>query len=1068
MNSVLRFRHVLQVNHIKDYWTESLSLPPSVADVASTEYELLVLFDMGNAVTKYRIVRNEIYRAMKTPRDMSLCPELFSQLIYLEPLKFILSVLFLTCPVTEFANMLRPLLSSPLATNHLTNLVRTTPQLLEDILECSLEYYSDCTEVSNRRCERLLTSLAAISSRAARTTRAVLAQHAIYPSLCIQLSINEDDFDEYIDEILGEADKICGNWLVSAMTFPQVSALAVQFICKLQIPETTQDSIRRIIRVLSVIISVHQSCPFNIVADVCTALQFKVCASEQLNPFRMRMAFSLLLVRLSVVTATCDVEYMFDSVESLMREMFSISELQTYVFFVSISFNQNRMVALRSLISRDLQLDHIGDFLSPQQLVTLMRLVAETTTMKKWINNDTICSHFVNLSRPSFLDAESETAGDWLWCLGLLLRCNCFTSWKGTGGMSSEAFLREVMLHVVSVSKGWHSWLQEIIETWLNFCIVRSDKFLRTVMCFMPHDVKNMTKELVDDATGDVSFLPHLWEYYGLSSQHVEQCDTDIVDFILSRRVAEIPNVNYSAIITCYIVVRFNALLSERREVYSTASFTIDIRELPLRRAVYQMAFSSHTLKRGSDILLAMVSSLRAVVPEYFLPERQSSFWMSNSTCAVSSLSRSDIRQLVEDTLKIPNRDLDACLPLLSVHPKDLTYATVVLLERCIPQIVATGNVALSDYVFNIWRMVHGICISPDALELATINTLLDMAHTCRPRVVPSYSLLIQEPLLLFRLPRSMLQCSGILKVIIFICRSLVAASRKRAITTLQSRRRLFHKQSLYPAGGSNVCDTTQKLNDVQYLLYQDVLIAKALVELWAHIDASFRGRENLLAPIRTTISTYLNEMCCANDDVVQILAFYGMNQSAFELLASLDPLLWKLSLAVSQAFLVSVDCGQLNIIEAALMNTLNLLRVAAHHVITRQFVFSLPTTFKKLVNLPYFKHSPNTNDLGSLCIELCDVLAEHYVGVVWQLIDVFDSDNSQKSVLETLRKHTKHLQVQKVKDEHSIMVAVIRNCEQDRCSIGNSADDNAIAPTCSDHVLGVKRKRSHDDEVVA
>jgi hypothetical protein len=81
--------------------------------------------------------------------------------------------------------------------------------------------------------------------------------------------------------------------------------------------------------------------------------------------------------------------------------------------------------------------------------------------------------------------------------------------------------------------------------------------------------------------------------------------------------------------------------------------------------------------------------------------------------------------------------------------------------------------------LWSVWTTLHSVHPFPQYLELLTLNALLvSIDYKFFPTTFTSYEQLVEEPLVLFRLPIDVLRNSFVLRLVMFISQSALSASR--------------------------------------------------------------------------------------------------------------------------------------------------------------------------------------------------------------------------------------------------------------------------------------------------
>lgn len=215
-------------------------------------------------------------------------------------------------------------------------------------------------------------------------------------------------------------------------------------------------------------------------------------------------------------------------------------------------------------------------------------------------------------------------------------------------------------------------------------------------------------------------------------------------------------------------------------------------------------------------------------------------------------------------------------------------------------QVNINNIAACSVAVQTLWEGVHALLPCPSRLELATVNLLLELGQVHRPRFILSWEVLVQEPLVLFRIPLELLRQPQVFSLVCFLYRSFSVAGENaaNASSRVASRQR-----------GLQGRDSEDRRQVTEFLNLQAVIVVRMLLELWVEVnylatsqvrkggerkelfgdtlklDNYVRDAVNVVGSgICSMVTTLVNE----NSNVVGALLYYGVTQwTAFRLLAS-------------------------------------------------------------------------------------------------------------------------------------------------------------------------------------
>lgn len=133
-----------------------------------------------------------------------------------------------------------------------------------------------------------------------------------------------------------------------------------------------------------------------------------------------------------------------------------------------------------------------------------------------------------------------------------------------------------------------------------------------------------------------------------------------------------------------------------------------------------------------------------------------------------------------------------------------------------------------------IWTTLHNSHPSPQYLELLTLNNLLSsIDYKFTPSTFTSYEQLIEEPLILFRLPLEMLKNLFVLRLVLFITESALSASRCAVRLALDIKHKVAESFLNAHFRDRSVTEAALYLHEQTYLDLQDLMAARLLLGLW-------------------------------------------------------------------------------------------------------------------------------------------------------------------------------------------------------------------------------------------
>ena len=387
---------------------------------------------------------------------------------------------------------------------------------------------------------------------------------------------------------------------------------------------------------------------------------------------------------------------------------------------------------------------------------------------------------------------------------------------------------------------------------------------------------------------------------------------------------------------------------SRSAEIMYMGPFVCDYRSLPiktsiqyliqkLRRTQYSDPTSSSItptpsvssslssyLAGNTIILYTLVKLVQELCPELLLPERAECFrsisiFPGNSSILTTivpddvlkssdgasmndDMRRSDV--LLDSIVALmnstagekatPNHYSMACLLLAKSAfstPQFISSTPVrILSNRLIQKLLTKAygnkqNTEVSAGLWSIWRTIHSHYPLPQEIELITVNHLInERMLEFHFRVLTSYEQLVQEPLILFALPFSVLSEMFILRLVVFITRAALCASRRAIYFAL----RLKHKtgEGFVTAGlrHRSVTEASLYLHEQTYIDLQELMAVRLVLGLWEKW-----GDDEFASTRRLVLNDFLAAVLADNTHLVNLLLCNQLTPRSFELLMSCD-----------------------------------------------------------------------------------------------------------------------------------------------------------------------------------
>ena len=564
-----------------------------------------------------------------------------------------------------------------------------------------------------------------------------------------------------------------------------------------------------------------------------------------------------------------------------------------------------------------------------------------------------------------------------------------------------------------------------------------------------------------------------------------ESSSRDAVLNDMDRDITTFGSTTYRAVVACYTSLRYQWMCNRSPRAGFRCLIHCDPRDLPVKRclsvqlAAVQWLAESRSLtceinpypsRCASLLLSSFVQLIRQLCPEVLLRER----FLGLSDClgmdvgeprAPSSqpydrpasqscgdcipVAPPPAVDFLEQVLRNPSQEVLATVYLLkhcSTAPKDMTdipahlcparvgRAVIQFVQRTVSRIIADAFVENIDYsaqtAVNMWKIVHALHPRSSYLELDTFNCLLELGNVRRPSIIPSYRILIQEPILLFRLPVSLLQIPLVMELVLFIFRSLLVASRTEAQETLRSMQARYQQLSRSaPVEATwSLLQAVDQIDDNQFANLQEIISIRLLFELWHAVSEGIaveghRDEEQLGDVIIRYVSTLLGE----NRPILDILMHYGIKYwSCFVLIAQCEDLLEDVADLLLNNITTAVESGGT---DPSYWTRRNVVSVMIHlHFLLRAIAVTatcrvdIKDSVHRIVEVFYWfvkkslTHSasawlqpPSALQLPRTCLETLEAIAVEYPQITLRVISCLTKrevvqSSSPNSVLKALQ----------------------------------------------------------------
>ena len=214
---------------IEVYWSQAVKY---LSTAKQTPCKTSSTFECARAIDHFWMVLSELTSGISV--ETGEASNIFNQRVYLRVLSSIIPIVVSCFPVTELMLLMKPLVASHLAAEHLSNLAYNLPSIGGHIAEVLLNYMRDSLEPAILwRCSRILLRIASCDVQLARSVRSSLVASKEYPLLCLELTMRYiKDTEKFVDDELCSritSFKTDTNWLLTGLRdsdLLQISSLA--------------------------------------------------------------------------------------------------------------------------------------------------------------------------------------------------------------------------------------------------------------------------------------------------------------------------------------------------------------------------------------------------------------------------------------------------------------------------------------------------------------------------------------------------------------------------------------------------------------------------------------------------------------------------------------------------------------------------------------------------------------------------------------------------------------------------------------------------------------------------
>ena len=765
------------------------------------------------------------------------------------------------------------------------------------------------------------------------------------------------------------------------------------------------------------------------------------------------------------------------------------NNVKSYAIYLEIALKYSNNLALRELLLDELGLRHsrCASLLSTSttsfipnkivmQILNQMNLVYKGDLSDK--NYVTSLLHvkdndYNQIYIPSIISRLDESPGDWTCSLTLLFVHDLF----GKCGVSGE-IIHNVMTNVMGkLHYPPHTWSIKLVDAWLsrsiqpvpksnlavksNSTLYESSRVSITGLPLLPSEVKVLTRSLClthfemkstvycnicSNCAGsdcDISFFsPNQISATNLiKSSFLVTCACNFRDINLQSWRS-----GWSGVLATYYALKYHAINMDSAPSNATL-FLSDYRELPIIRCINYLTntIGNHIVQQ---FVPGYMSLIRRFCPEIlnidgtvvsYRYQKQNLTLSSQTQLSYEILAKYDSEHL--DKLASDTIVAYVCAQLTRTSTnKNKTSNGDKVVDICIQTLDSMREKCVktnqsSDYylmLYQIWWDVYIIHPLPQMIELNTFNKILEFfvhrqsSNYSYPKYIPNYSVLVEEPMVLFRLPYATIINPCILRIVNRIVVSALLASKVSIHESIQYKLKLMNRYNhgtdvatVVPRHNLSIINT---INTTNYYQLQLLIAIRLYIELWTEyismdkVDNGCSDYSDLKNVIHNTIERILSLNIISADsaglganNLFALLLHHQLTTVGFELLSSnvtiKGPLLCTILKIVHSSFntpasnsaeavVASID---INGFESILKHIHSVLTIHSHDDVCRSIVIALPS-FLYRGTLSINKYIPRSSLLlietyTGLIVDLC---IKYYSYVVPEFIKMIN-ETTQK-----------------------------------------------------------------------
>jgi hypothetical protein len=497
----------------------------------------------------------------------------------------------------------------------------------------------------------------------------------------------------------------------------------------------------------------------------------------------------------------------------------------------------------------------------------------------------------------------------------------------------------------------------------------------------------------------------------------------------------------WSGVVATYYALKYHAMNMDSAPSVATL-FLSDYRELPIIRCINYLTntIGNFVVQQVAPVYMSLI---RRFCPEIlhvdgtvvaYRYHKQNLILSSQIQVTHEMLAKCDSKELnilVSDTI-VAYASGNPTHVARKVNAGTNTDICIQEIENIRKKYIKTDR--LSDFyalLYQLWLDIYVIHPLPQMVELNSFNKILECFihrhndNYSYPKYIPSYSLLIEEPMVLFRLPHAAIINPCILGIVNKVVVSALLASKVSIHENIQYKLKLLNR---YTTGADTApfshhnLSVINVINTTNYYQLQLLIVIRLYVELWTeyinstNVDAASSIYYNLKSSIYNVIERILSLNIISVDgaglssnNLFELLLHHQVTTVGLELLMSnvaiKVPLLSALLKIIHNSFATPVNNGVEAIappidvagFESILKHVHSILTLHTHDAICRSIVIALPS-FLYRGTLSINKYIPRSSlqlieTYTGLIVDLC---VKYYSYVIPEFVKIIN-EKTQK-----------------------------------------------------------------------